>query len=291
MYSPSGKRLQLKLASLSRSIRALRSILTCAISLRRRAPGERQKISSRGATKTESGWKLQGQNGGEWSGKILVGADGANSAIAKKLAGPLLRVGHGSRLRVPGAFAGAARRAYGCRISPEVGRLRLGVSSPGSHFIWHCSTQEAFDHDALDALLWQFMIGYYRQREDAKAKIWQPSGEEENARRIRTLLENSAERYAARIPGLADHAWDKRRACGPGWALLGDAAGFADPVTGEGIYYALRSAELFADVFLEGNVKRMRGAGAKILAENCAGHRRCDGAFMETSGARRSRRE
>ena len=34
--------------------------------------------------------------------------------------------------------------------------------------------------------------------------------------------------------------------------MLGDAAGFADPVTGEGIYYALRSAELFAAAFLEG---------------------------------------
>jgi len=34
--------------------------------------------------------------------------------------------------------------------------------------------------------------------------------------------------------------------------LLGDAAGFADPVTGEGIYYALRSAELFADAYLTG---------------------------------------
>jgi flavin-dependent dehydrogenase len=32
--------------------------------------------------------------------------------------------------------------------------------------------------------------------------------------------------------------------------LLGDAAGFADPVTGEGIYYALRSAELFAECYL-----------------------------------------
>jgi len=36
---------------------------------------------------------------------------------------------------------------------------------------------------------------------------------------------------------------------GEGWALLGDAAGFADPVTGEGIYYALRSAELFAEAY------------------------------------------
>jgi flavin-dependent dehydrogenase len=34
--------------------------------------------------------------------------------------------------------------------------------------------------------------------------------------------------------------------------LLGDAAGFADPVTGEGIYYAIRSAELFAETYLAG---------------------------------------
>ena len=34
--------------------------------------------------------------------------------------------------------------------------------------------------------------------------------------------------------------------------MLGDAAGFADPVTGEGIYYALRSAELLADCYLRG---------------------------------------
>ena len=30
---------------------------------------------------------------------------------------------------------------------------------------------------------------------------------------------------------------------GPRWALVGDAAALADPITGEGIYYALRSAE------------------------------------------------
>src|SRR5207237_9530920 len=65
-------------------------------------------------------------------------------------------------------------------------------------------------------------------------------------------LRHKAERYAARIPGLAPRTWDTRRACGEGWALLGDAAGFADPVTGEGIYYAIRSAELFVDAYLTG---------------------------------------
>jgi len=37
-----------------------------------------------------------------------------------------------------------------------------------------------------------------------------------------------------------------RRACAPGVALVGDAADFFDPFTGEGIYAALRGAELLA---------------------------------------------
>ena len=78
-----------------------------------------------------------------------------------------------------------------------------------------------------------------------------PSTVAEAARTIEQNLRTTAERYAARIPGLADKTWDKRRASGENWALLGDAAGFADPVTGEGIYYALRSAEIFAAAFLE----------------------------------------
>src|SRR5437899_128891 len=55
-----------------------------------------------------------------------------------------------------------------------------------------------------------------------------------------------------RYPVLAPKTLDTRHDCGEGLALLGDAAGFADPVTGEGIYYALRSAEVFADCYLRG---------------------------------------
>jgi flavin-dependent dehydrogenase len=95
------------------------------------------------------------------------------------------------------------------------------------------------------------MIGYYRQRDDARTKLWSADNTDEG-RVVAANLRETAERYAARIPGLAEKTWDQRRASGDGWALLGDAAGFADPVTGEGIYYALRSAELFANAFLEG---------------------------------------
>ena len=35
---------------------------------------------------------------------------------------------------------------------------------------------------------------------------------------------------------------------GPGWLLVGDAAGFLDPFTGDGVYEALRGAELAAAV-------------------------------------------
>src|SRR5204863_812055 len=70
--------------------------------------------------------------------------------------------------------------------------------------------------------------------------------------RIQQHLRSTAERYAARIPGMSTTTWDNRRASGEDWVLLGDAAGFADPVTGEGIYYALRSAELFTESYLNG---------------------------------------
>ncbi|MGH9481760.1 MAG: hypothetical protein ACRD1L_06675, partial [Terriglobales bacterium] len=36
------------------------------------------------------------------------------------------------------------------------------------------------------------------------------------------------------------------------WALAGDAAGLVDPITGEGLYYALRSAELLAQAWSDG---------------------------------------
>lgn len=55
---------------------------------------------------------------------------------------------------------------------------------------------------------------------------------------------------AARITpvrGVGPLARRVRRVAGPGFLLVGDAAGFLDPFTGEGVYRALRGAELAAE--------------------------------------------
>ena len=58
---------------------------------------------------------------------------------------------------------------------------------------------------------------------------------------------------------------------GPGWLLVGDAAGFVDPFTGEGIHRALRSARAAADAILAGGdvatayrAERRRAFAAKV---------------------------
>jgi flavin-dependent dehydrogenase len=58
--------------------------------------------------------------------------------------------------------------------------------------------------------------------------------------------------YAHIIPSLTQDALRNSSFAGNGWAMIGDAAGFVDAITGEGLYYALRSAELFSQVLLAG---------------------------------------
>ncbi|HZP16730.1 MAG TPA: NAD(P)/FAD-dependent oxidoreductase, partial [Terriglobales bacterium] len=63
-------------------------------------------------------------------------------------------------------------------------------------------------------------------------------------------LEN-ARFYAHIIPALTESALQAPFS-GNGWAMIGDAAGFVDPITGEGLFYALRSGELLAEALLSG---------------------------------------
>ncbi len=254
LYSPAGKRLHLKLEEPF----AIYSRTAFDSYLRDRA-GEAgahifsERVTFRQRDDETDDWVLRGRDGSAWAGPFLVAADGANSPVAKKLAGALpsseMEVAFGYRAPLPEGEAAPTVVAFlpgwagYAWAFPRVDHISFGIAT----------TQDAFDHQALDELLWKFMVGYYHQRADARARLWHiRAGDEDTCARIKRELEGTAERYAARIPGLAAKTWDTRRAAGTGWALLGDAAGFADPVTGEGIYYALRSAELFAESYLAG---------------------------------------
>lgn len=255
LYSPSGKRLHLQLdepfAVYSRVV------FDGYLRDRARHAGAQvlaEKVSARKTKKTENGWRLSGESG-EWSGSVLVGADGANSGVAKMLAGPLspsdMEVAFGYRAPLPANGTAQTVVAFLPRwvgyawAFPRPDHISFGIAT----------TQDAFEHQPLDDLLWRFMINYYQQREDAKVNFWKEETGASETIAIRDHLRATAERYAARIPGLSATTWDNRTVCGNNWALLGDAAGFADPVTGEGIYYALRSAELFAEAYLRGDVQ------------------------------------
>jgi flavin-dependent dehydrogenase len=58
--------------------------------------------------------------------------------------------------------------------------------------------------------------------------------------------------YGARIPSLPLSLKAQEGCVGEGWALVGDAAGLVDPLTREGIHYALASATFLSEALGEG---------------------------------------
>ena len=58
--------------------------------------------------------------------------------------------------------------------------------------------------------------------------------------------------YGARIPSLPSSARPGEGCIGEGWALVGDAAGFVDPLTREGIHHAVASATFLAESLARG---------------------------------------
>ena len=71
--------------------------------------------------------------------------------------------------------------------------------------------------------------------------------EREVFRSYPALVEQEGGRYAHTIPSPSADPTCLAEIAGPRWALVGDAAALADPITGEGIYPALRSAVLLAE--------------------------------------------
>jgi flavin-dependent dehydrogenase len=59
--------------------------------------------------------------------------------------------------------------------------------------------------------------------------------------------------YAHMLPSLEPASWRKNRLAGDGWLAVGDAGGLVDPITGEGLYYAIRSGDLASKAVLQGD--------------------------------------
>jgi len=85
----------------------------------------------------------------------------------------------------------------------------------------------------------------------------------------RTRLADGAtlQQYSWPIPSL--HAADLETVApgGPGWLLVGDAAGLVDPITREGIYFALRSAEWAAAAITSSDREPWRQYTSRVREE------------------------
>ncbi len=87
-------------------------------------------------------------------------------------------------------------------------------------------------------------------------------GKSESAQCLRSRLERymdeksicrkEAKFYGHMLPALEMRGWRNNRVAGDRWIAVGDAGGLVDPITGEGLYYAVRSGDLASQVMLTG---------------------------------------
>src|SRR4029434_11145163 len=103
----------------------------------------------------------------------LLATDGANSPIAKKLAGPLppaeMEVAFGYRAPLPDDGDAATVVAF----LPKWVGYAWAFPRPDHISFGIATTQDAFEHEPLDELLWRFMIGYYQQCDAGNVNFWQ----------------------------------------------------------------------------------------------------------------------
>ena len=177
-----------------------------------------------GASQEANGWLVTDSLGERHRCRWLVAADGSASTLRRLLAPSLL----------PGRYA--ARVAYAPRGAPP-GRAVLRFLPSTEGYAWD------FPRRGLHS------IG-----------VAVPAGSCRRPELDRVIAELRAMEGAAEPAphyGAMMAAWDWTSGSFPDLggfdhALLGDAAGLADPVSGEGMDYALRSAALAATAFAEG---------------------------------------
>lgn len=189
-----------------------------------------------------SGWTISTDRGNQWRARFLVGADGAASFTRRRLIGIFpkrdLALAFGYNIALGEQFDGAARhKRADSQYETSTDEVVMRFPKDFTGYVWAFPRPSEMNFgvasklgertsDELRSLLTNFVRDYYG------GEMPEPS---------RTSF------FGAKIPVLDQSSWRNLRTGGDDWALIGDAAGLVDPITGEGIYYAFRSADLLAE--------------------------------------------
>jgi flavin-dependent dehydrogenase len=207
---------------------------------------------------------------------LLCRAEKAGAQLEKTRVMEMARAGSGWKLRTKSGsidadfclLATGARntlRCAGTMLTPHDAMSALGYFVPGS--------RERIDIQFLENL--EGYIWVFPRPGHLSVGI---CGKGVPASVLRKKLEfymdeNSIQRegstfYSHLLPCLETPAWKHNRVSGDGWMAVGDAAGLVDPVTGEGLYYALRSADLATRTLLNDAETTAERAANKWLEFN-----------------------